>query len=134
MQTKSWFQQCVLNYLYTVNTDLNRSRIWWTLWEGAVEGLHKLSLSATKDRTEQRKVIETYMIWYMQQWEKPILLYLFAKNERGYRLNAIKKRFWSLLILLLSGASIRRKLLKMSHTEERSTHTNWENCNIRLRP
>ena len=26
---------------------------------------------------------------------------MFAKNERGYRLNAIKKRFWSLLILLL---------------------------------
>ena len=42
---------------------------------------------------------------------------VFAKNERGYRLNAIKKRFWSLLILLLSVASIRRTLLKTSHTE-----------------
>ena len=42
---------------------------------------------------------------------------VFAKNERGYRLNAIKKRFLSLLILLLSVASIRRKLLKTSHTE-----------------
>ena len=31
---------------------------------------------------------------------------VFAKNERGYRLNAIKKRFWSLLILLLSVAFI----------------------------
>ena len=39
---------------------------------------------------------------------------MFAKNERGYRLNAIKKRFWSLLIFLLSVASIRRKLLKTS--------------------
>ena len=39
---------------------------------------------------------------------------VFAKIERGYRLNAIKKRFWSLLILLLSVASIRRKLLKTS--------------------
>ncbi len=38
---------------------------------------------------------------------------VFAKNERGYRFNAIKKRFWSLLILLLSVASIRRKLLKL---------------------
>ena len=46
---------------------------------------------------------------------------VFAKNERGCRLNAIKKRFWSLLILLLSVASIRRKL---SNTEERSDHTN----------
>ena len=42
---------------------------------------------------------------------------VFAKNERGYRLTAIKKRFWSLLILLLSVASIRRKFLKTSHTE-----------------
>ena len=42
---------------------------------------------------------------------------VFAKNERGYRLNAIKKRFWSLLFLLLSVASIRRNLLKTSHTE-----------------
>ena len=42
---------------------------------------------------------------------------VFAKNERGYRLNVIKKRFWSLLILLLSVAFIRRKLLKTSHTE-----------------
>ena len=38
---------------------------------------------------------------------------VFAKNESGYRLNAIKRRFWSLLILLLSVASIRRKLLKI---------------------
>ena len=42
---------------------------------------------------------------------------VFAKNERGYRLIVIKKRFWLLLILLLSVASIRRKLLKTSHTE-----------------
>ena len=48
---------------------------------------------------------------------------VFAKNERGYRLNAIKKRILSLLILLLSVAFIRRKLLKTSHTEERSAHT-----------
>ena len=43
---------------------------------------------------------------------------VFAKNEGGYRLNAIKKRFWSLLILLLSVASIRRKLLKITYTQE----------------
>ena len=49
---------------------------------------------------------------------------MFAKNERGYRLNAIKKRVWSLLILVLSVASIRRKLLKTTNTEERSVHTN----------
>ena len=46
---------------------------------------------------------------------------VFAKNERGYRLNAIKKRFWSLLILLLSVASIRRKLLKTTHTKEHTS-------------
>ena len=42
---------------------------------------------------------------------------VFAKNEKGYRLNAIKKRFCSPLILLLSVVSTRRKLLKTSHTE-----------------
>ena len=42
---------------------------------------------------------------------------VFAKNERGYRLTAKNNRFRSLLILLLSVASIRRKLLKTSHTE-----------------
>ena len=59
---------------------------------------------------------------------------VFAKNKRGYRLNAIRKRFWSPLILLLSGASIRRKLTKTSHTEERSAHTNWGSWNIRHKP
>ena len=57
---------------------------------------------------------------------------VFAKNERGYRLNAIKKRFWSLLILLLTVASMRRKLLKTTNTEERSVLTNSERCNIQL--
>ena len=41
---------------------------------------------------------------------------VFTKNERGYRFTAKNKRFWSLLILLLSVASIRRKLLKTTHT------------------
>ena len=41
---------------------------------------------------------------------------VFAKNERGYRLSAIKKRFWSLLILLPSVASLRRKMLKTTTT------------------
>ena len=50
---------------------------------------------------------------------------VFAKNERGYRFTAMNNRFWSLLILLLSVASIRRKFLKTSHTEEQSVHTNW---------
>ena len=68
------------------------------------------------------------------EYKKMFLKGVFAKNERGYRLNAIKKRFWSLLILLLSVASIRRKLLKRTNTEERSIHTNSERCNIRLRP
>ena len=54
------------------------------------------------------------------------------ENEGGYRLTVKNKRFWSLLILLLSVASIRGKLLK---TEERySVHLNSESCNIRLHP
>ena len=61
-----------------------------------------------------------------------ILKGVFAKNERGNRLNAGKKRFWSVLILLLSVASIRRKLLKTTNTEELSVRTNSERCNIQL--
>ena len=56
----------------------------------------------------------------------------FAKNERGYRLTAKNYRWWSQPILLLSVASIMRKLLKMTLTEERSKykfgklqHTTW---------
>ena len=37
---------------------------------------------------------------------------VLAKNEKGYRLTAKNNRAWSLLILLLSVASIMRKLLK----------------------
>ena len=42
----------------------------------------------------------------------------FVKNERGYRLTSKNYRFWSLLIFLLSVASIRRKVLKTTSTEE----------------
>jgi len=49
---------------------------------------------------------------------------VFAKKYSGYRVMAKNIRFWSLLILLLSVASITRKLLKTTHmhTEERSVH------------
>ena len=67
-------------------------------------------------------------------WSDNALKGVFEINERGCRLNAIKKRFWLLLILFLSVASIRRKLLKTTYTEERSVHTNSESCNIRLVP
>ena len=85
-----------------------------------------------------RKYTPSHYICFISQWSG-LLSYLkstslkgvFAKNERGYRLNAIKKLFWSLLILLISVASIRRKLIKTSHTEERSAHTNWGSWNIR---
>ena len=63
---------------------------------------------------------------------KKFLKGVFAKNERGYRLTEKNKRFWSLLILLISVAPIRRKLLKTTHTEERSVHTNSDSCNIKL--
>ena len=72
-------------------------------------------------------------LYYSEKLCTPIVLKgVFAKNERGYRLNAIKKRFLSLLILLLYVASIRRKLLKTTKIEERSVHTNAESCNIQL--
>ena len=56
---------------------------------------------------------------------------LFAKNKRGYKLTAKNKHFWSLLILVLSVVSLRRKFLKTTYTWERSVHTNLESCNIR---
>ena len=57
---------------------------------------------------------------------------VFAKNERGYRLTARNNCFWSLLMLLLSVASVRRKWEKTTHIEERSVHPNSEGCNIQL--
>ena len=36
------------------------------------------------------------------------------------------------LLLLLSIVSIRKKLLKTTHTEELGIHTNLESCKIRL--
>ena len=80
------------------------------------------SLLHTNKETNRQNMFETLSL----------LKGVFAKNETGYRLNAIKKRFWSLLILLLAVASIRRKLLKTTNTEERSVLTNSERCNIQL--
>ena len=57
---------------------------------------------------------------------------MIPKNERGYRLKAKNKRFLSLLILPRSVMSIKRKLLKTTHTKERSVYTNSESCNIQL--
>ena len=57
---------------------------------------------------------------------------MLAKKELGYMLMAKDNRFWSLLILLLSVASIKRKLLKTTYTEEcreSIVHTNSESCN-----
>ena len=46
---------------------------------------------------------------------------------------AKNKRFLSLIILLPSVAAImRRKLLKTTHAEERSVHSNSDSCNIQL--
>ena len=49
---------------------------------------------------------------------------MFDKNEREYRLTTKINHLLSLLILRLSVASLRRKLLKTSYTEERSVHIN----------
>ena len=47
---------------------------------------------------------------------------VFAKNERVYSFTS--KNYRWLLILLLSVASLMRKWLKTTYTEERSVHTN----------
>ena len=48
---------------------------------------------------------------------------VFAKNEKGYRPNAKNKCFWSLLILFLSVAFIRKKLVK-NDSHRRNTNSN----------
>ena len=60
-----------------------------------------------------------------------LLKWVFAKNERGYRLNAIKKALLFATSLTSICAS-RIKLLKTTNTEERSVHTHSERCNIQL--
>ena len=86
--------------LFNLSTDLFHVSFFST-----PRGKHKIDVTQFKRFKVHHMVQQNY------------LKGVFAKNERGYRLNAIKKRFWSLLILLLSVASIRRKLLKTSHTE-----------------
>ena len=54
---------------------------------------------------------------------------VFTKNERGYMLTSKNIQWWMLLILLLSVASIWRKLLTTTHKEKRSVHTNSKSCN-----
>ena len=57
---------------------------------------------------------------------------VFAKNERGYRLNAIKKT----LLIAANPTSIccvyKEKILKTTQAEDCSVHTNLERCNIQL--
>ena len=55
---------------------------------------------------------------------------VFAKNERVYSFTS--KNYRWLLILLLSAASLMRKWLKTTYTEERSVHTNSASWSIRL--
>ena len=50
--------------------------------------------------------------YFVLKLEEYFVKGLFAKNERVYRLTEKSTHFLSLLIILLSVASIRRKLLK----------------------
>ena len=71
---------------------------------------------------------------FAEMW--PFLLsFLFVKGGvrekwKGIWAYGESNRFWSLLILLLSVASIRRELLKTTYSEECSVHTNSESCNL----
>ena len=85
-------QTCFHICCYPTNTNQSKIRIKTVYWKLKTENVLKTVLQS-------------------------VLKGVFAKIERGYRLDAIKKLFWSLLILLLSVASIGRKLLMTSHTE-----------------
>ena len=69
----------------------------------------------------------------MDSWSfKTLLKGVFAKNERGYWVTSKNIRWWLQLILLLSVASIKRKMFKTTHTEEHSVYTIAESSNIWL--
>ena len=78
-----------------------------------------------------------WVIWlhHLGKWKdsilepKLLLKGVFVKNERGYRFKCDKKRLWSLLILLLSVASIRSKLLKTTNTEDPIFNLNHKQIN-----
>ena len=64
-------------------------------------------------------------------WKKSTFKGSVRKNEKGpIQVTAKNKRFWSLLILILSVASIRRKLLNTTHAEE--TEINISKSNSRI--
>ena len=94
----------------------------------------KLELSYLKLLFKRRNLNNAIQVWAVGACtlSQQNLKGVFAKNKRVYRLSVKNKLFRSLLILLLSVVSIRRKLLKTTYTEERSVHPNSENCNINL--
>ena len=81
------------------------------LWHFHFSYFFILEMGLRGEDEEKGKSISTKRNWFFAT-NSNFLKGVFAKNERGYRLTAKKKRFWSLLILLLSAASIRRKLVK----------------------
>ena len=59
---------------------------------------------------------------------------VFAKNERGYRLNAIKKALLIATNLTSICCVYKEKIHKDVSNRNRSAHTNWGSWNIWLRP
>ena len=128
-------------FMYSSNPkNLTFSSVYWVIFlqSNLFACLFKSNKAQNGGSDEARST--WYITWpqrrfkadYLKTLKTITLKGVFAKNERGYRLNALKKRFWWLLILLLSVALIKRKLLKTTYTEELNVHTNWESCNTWL--
>ena len=117
----------------TLKTVVILNRIsFWTFFELFFYFLHICNPFFSKFLiTSQSEEFQWYFKVLIRPVQKSTLKGVFAKYERGYRLTAKNKCFWS---LLLSVASLKRKLLKMTNAEERSVHTNSESCNIQLGP
>ena len=93
---------------------------------------HNIKFPSTKGALSllNNNNLSSFVIFSKIDYFQLMLNWVFANNYRGFRLKAKSYWWWSLLILLLFVASIRRKLLKTTHTEESSIHTNSESCNI----
>ena len=108
------------------------SCLWFIKWFAGISKTWVVFSACFKLIRNSKKKIKNTKHHIISKVFNTILKGVSGKNESGYEHRSKNIRRWLLLILLLSVASIRRKLLKTAHTEERGIHTNSESCNIWL--
>ena len=105
----------MLSFFFNLN-ELNY--VWFQIQQFACSKCFLFYTSSFRTHSQTKKVKKKekrkIYVLLVKLWSKitawklgPVSLKgVFAKNERGYRLTAKNKRFWSLLILLLSVAFV----------------------------